>query len=429
MNVVSLTQELLKKPSITPNECGIYEIIKSQLADFEVIELEKNGVKNLFLYKDFSNINSSLGASCVDLANFKHSQIPSLASHLKFSKNSTNSHKNTLQSPRDSKIHLCFAGHIDVVPAGENWSINPFGAEIKDGVLYGRGTQDMKGGVGAFVSALKAIKNFNGILSVLLTSDEEGDGIYGTKIMLEYLKEISLLPNFAIVAEPTCKKYLGDSIKIGRRGSINGILKIFGIQGHAAYPQKCLNPIDLIAPILPKISSFHLDNGDDYFAPSKIIITDIRAGLEATNVTPSELKLMFNVRNNKKSDKDSIKNYIESLLKKAHIKNYHLSFTQSSFPFLSDSKILLESLTNAIKAKTNITPKPNTEGGTSDARYFSAFGIEVVEFGLVNDRIHAIDECVKVEDLEILRDIFVDFITDFSNAIYSNNKKSPQDKF
>lgn len=386
MDVVTLTQELIKRQSITPNECGIYAIIQSQLADFSVIKCDKLGVKNIFLYKDFSNDSTTHNAKNIKA-------------------------KHSIKKP-----HICFAGHIDVVPAGENWSVNPFGAEIKDNILYGRGTQDMKGGVAAIVCALKETKQFNGILSLLLTSDEEGDGIYGTKIVLDALKKRDLLPDFAIVAEPTCKNILGDSIKIGRRGSINGVLKIFGTQGHVAYPQKCLNPIDLIAPILSKISSFDLDSGDDFFAPSKIVITDIRAGMEVTNVTPSDLKLMFNVRNSPQTDKNTIEKYIESLLKKANITNYHLSFSQSSFPFLCDSSILLESLTSAIISQTKIKPLPNTEGGTSDARYFSAFGVEVVEFGLVNDKIHAIDECVKISDLRLLKDIFVEFLRHFTRG-------------
>lgn len=419
MEVVELLKELIKRQSITPNECGIYEIIKVELADFKAIEIEKNGVKNLFLCKDFADCNAD-SANLLAMTKNKDSAESSLdsANKDKFVK----------------KPHLCFAGHIDVVPAGFGWSVPPFDALIKNGVLYGRGAQDMKGGIAAFVSALQKVKNFNGTLSVLLTSDEEGDGIFGTKIMLEYLKERGLLPHFAIVAEPTCEKKLGDSIKIGRRGSVNGVLKIYGTQGHAAYPHKCVNPLDLIAPILAQISSKDLDGGSEYFAPSKIVITDIRGGIEATNVTPAELKLMFNVRNNYLTDKSAIKSYIKSLLKSAGIKKYDLSFSQSAFPFVGaesslDSANLLNILCDAIYKKTHITPRPNTGGGTSDARYFSAFGVEVVEFGLVNDRIHAVDECVKLRDLEALRDIFVDFIVDFDSAIRVPNhpKKSPQD--
>ncbi len=450
MEVVELLKELIKRQSVTPNECGIYEIIKAELADFEAIEIEKNGVKNLFLYKDFSVDchNSAFAESCND-ENIKKQNANSsifdeksgLRSHEQGNKTDSSmvaslrsqilrideaSGKLPDLSPQDefAKPHLCFAGHIDIVPAGFGWSVPPFDALVKDGVLYGRGAQDMKGGVAAFVSALKKVKNFNGILSVLLTSDEEGDGIFGTKIMLDALKERGLLPHFAIVAEPTCEKKLGDSVKIGRRGSVNGVLTIHGVQGHAAYPHKCVNPLDLIAPILPQITSKDLDSGSEYFTPSKIVITDIRGGIEATNVTPAELKLMFNVRNNPLTDKNAIQNYVESLLKNAGIKKYDLYLNQGSFPFITDSSALLDSLCRAIKLRTNTTPRPNTEGGTSDARYFSAFGVEVVEFGLINDRIHAVDECVKIADLEALRDIFADFIADFDSAIRSNDKNS-----
>ena len=530
MEVVELLKELIKRQSVTPNECGIYEIIKAELADFKAIEIEKNGVKNLFLYKDFLDCHDSAFAESRNDENKKNAKFKIFDEIVPQRKSANEAHLGVRRSEADLSCgaisqkaefatHLCFAGHIDVVPAGFGWSVPPFDAVVKNGVLYGRGAQDMKGGVAAFVSALQKVKKFNGILSVLLTSDEEGDGIFGTKIMLEYLKERGLLPHFAIVAEPTCEKKLGDSIKIGRRGSVNGVLKIYGTQGHAAYPNKCTNPLDLIAPILAQISSKDLDSGDKYFAPSKIVITDIRGGIEATNVTPAELKLMFNVRNNPLTDKSAIKTYIESLLKSAGIKKYDLSLNQGSFPFIGsfatdsaksqnlkkncakhpktrplrgaknriqasssasadflleaekrgsppksekrqllarrgsgaggaallrkessennsnenaesslDSANLLNILCNAIYKKTHITPRPNTEGGTSDARYFSAFGVEVVEFGLVNDKIHAVDECVNIHDLEALRDIFVDFIADFSSTIRGKlHDLSPQD--
>ena len=462
MEAVELLKELIKRQSITPSECGIYEIIKAELADFKTIELEKNGVKNLFLYKDFRADSAKDSANQTKTAESTHPlhhpsarEVKQVAdsqnldaesnndSHIANANSSIVSEKSGLcsceqgnrtdssltkrttnlpdLSPQDefAKPHLCFAGHIDIVPAGDGWSVPPFEAVVKNGVLYGRGAQDMKGGVACFVAALKAVRKFNGILSVLLTSDEEGEGIFGTKIMLDLLKERGLLPHFAIVAEPTCEKKLGDSIKIGRRGSINGVLKIFGTQGHAAYPHKCVNPTHLIAPILAQIAGVDLDSGTLHFAPSKIVITDIRAGIEATNVTPSQLKLMFNVRNNPLTDKNAIQSYIESLLKKVGIKNYNLTLNQGSFPFITDSQRLLDSLIPAIKKHTNLNPRPNTEGGTSDARYFSAFGVEVVEFGLVNDRIHAVDECVNLRDIEKLRDIFVSFISNFSKQIKS----------
>ncbi|RDU63537.1 succinyl-diaminopimelate desuccinylase [Helicobacter sp. MIT 14-3879] len=371
MEEIDFLVYMIKKQSITPNECGIYSHIKNILNDFKVIEQNINGVKNIFLYKDFRDSNSV------------------------------------------SKTHLCFAGHIDVVPSGEGWSVEPFSGIIKNNMIYGRGVQDMKGGIVSFIYALKNIKNFNGILSILLTSDEEGDGIYGTKVMLDELKNKNLLPNYAIVAEPTCTKLLGDTIKIGRRGSINGTLVLYGIQGHVAYPQKCKNPIDLISNILPNISSKQLDSGDENFSPSMIVITDIRAGIQAVNVTPSKLKMMFNVRNSPLITKETLKEYLQSLFKGM---DYTLELKQSSFPFITHSPKLIESTIKAIESNTQIKPQLSTSGGTSDARYFSEFGVDVLEFGLVNDRIHAVDECARVEDIIKLKEIFISLINNI-NAI------------
>lgn len=261
-NAIKVLQQLIAYPTITPQECGIYAYIKEILSDFEILEFEKEGVKNLFLYKD-------LGA-----------------------KNAES------QNKKSQKTHLCFAGHIDVVPPGEGWASEPFSPTIKEGFLYGRGAQDMKAGVAAFLCAIRefvdclesqslqtaqdssdsTLQRFNGILSVLLTSDEEGAAIFGTKYTLECLKERDFLPHFAIVAEPTSVEKFGDMIKVGRRGSINGILRVFGKQGHVAYPKKCVNPVELIAPYLSQIAGYELDKGSAEFEPSKLVITDIRGG-------------------------------------------------------------------------------------------------------------------------------------------------------
>lgn len=380
MEVINFLVELIKKESVTPKECGIYTMIKELLSDFDVIEQDVNGIKNLFLYKDFSK----------DL--------------------------DSLESNMPKKPHLCFAGHIDVVPSGSGWSVEPFGGVIKDGIVYGRGAEDMKGGVAAFVYAIKEVKEFSGILSLLLTSDEEGDGIYGTQEMLKELQKRNLLPNFAIVAEPTCEKVFGDTIKIGRRGSINGVLKIQGVQGHVAYPKLCINPIDLIAQILPRLSSHLFDNGDNNFAPSRLVITDIRGGMEVVNVTPSDLKIMFNVRNNPLTNKASVESYIKTLLGEIP---HTLELKQSSYPFITNSPLLLNNMLDSIKTHTSLTPKLSTSGGTSDARYFSKFGVEVLEFGVLNDRIHATDECVKIDDVCKLKNIFSTFITNLNYAFCS----------
>lgn len=380
---LSLLKDLVKLPSITPQECGIYTMIKEKFSQIQiplleslVIEQENNGVKNLFY-----------------LFYPKEADISALP-------------------------HLCFAGHIDVVPTGENWQYEPFSAKEVDGYIYGRGTQDMKGGVSAFVSAIcqslesQSLKNC--MLSILLTSDEEGDGIYGTKIMLEELQKRSLLPDCCIVAEPTSTHHTGDTIKIGRRGSINGTLIIEGKQGHVAYPQKCLNPIELLGSRLGLLAGVNLDNGNSYFEPSKLVITDIRGGMEVVNVTPQNLKIMFNVRNSPLSNEDSIRNYIEGVLETLP---YTLTLKTSSLPFITESNTeLVKSLNAVIETKVGKKAELSTSGGTSDARFFSAFGVKVVELGVPNDRIHAINERVKIDDILILHDIFIDFLAIFKKS-------------
>jgi succinyl-diaminopimelate desuccinylase len=340
MNVVDLFMKLLSFESITPDDAGSLAYIENYLEGYEATYVNKEGVKNLFLTKYFG------------------------------------------EGP-----HLCFAGHVDVVPAGDGWETNPFVPVIKEGNIYARGTQDMKSGVAAFVQVLKESKEFKGRLSLLLTSDEEGDAKYGTVIMLEHLKKVGLLPDFCVVAEPTCEEQFGDAIKIGRRGSINGYLTIEGKQGHAAYPEKAINPVHQIAPILDKIAGVNLDHGDENFAPSKMVITDIRGGMEVTNVTPGSLKLMFNVRNSTKTTQEDIRIHIDSLLKDL---KYTLELTQGSYPFVTkrDSKIV-QKLSSSIETVTGIKTKFSTAGGTSDARFMGAYGIDVVEFGVINDTIHA----------------------------------------
>ncbi len=364
MNIIELFEKILSFKSITPNDGGAFDFIAEYLSDFEVIRIDEGGVKNLFLYKKFSEGS-----------------------------------------------HLCFAGHIDVVPPGDNWDSDPFTPVIKDGCVYARGAQDMKAGLSAFLKACHDATLFNGTLSLLLTSDEEGDATYGTIKVLEHLKKIDFLPDFAIVAEPTCEDIFGDAIKIGRRGSINGVIEKMGLQGHAAYPEKSKNPIHKVAQVLPHMAGINLDNGDENFAPSQFVITDIRAGMEVTNVTPSRLKMMFNVRNSTKTDKDDVIAFVERYFKDM---DYTIQLNQSAKPFVTkrDSKIV-QDITNSIQNIVDITPKLSTAGGTSDARFFGEFGIDTVEFGPINDTIHAPNERVGVEEVENLEKIFSDVIAKF----------------
>ncbi|WP_457564349.1 succinyl-diaminopimelate desuccinylase [Caminibacter sp.] len=357
MDVIELFKKLLRFKSVTPNDDGAMKFIKEYLNDFEVIESEKEGVKNLFIYKKFGKGD-----------------------------------------------HLCFAGHIDVVPPGDGWETEPFEPVERDGMIYARGAQDMKSGLAAFLWAMKNAKNFNGTLSALITSDEEGPAVWGTKYMLEILKEKNMLPDFAIVAEPTCEEIFGDAIKIGRRGSINGVLRKIGLQGHAAYPEKSINPIHKVAQVLHKIAGVDLDEGDEFFAPSKFVVTDIRAGMEVTNVTPGELKMMFNVRNNTHTDKEKIKKFIHEHFKDM---NYSLELTQSAEPFITDPNTkVVKNLDKAINEITGITPKHSTAGGTSDARFFAKEGVKVVEFGVKNDTIHAPNERTGKDEVIKLSQIF-----------------------
>lgn len=369
MTNAELLKKLISFKSITPSDGGSFEFIKSYLDDFKYVEINKNGIKNLYVYKDF------------------------------------------VATKNNNSKHVSFAGHLDVVPAGDGWQSEPFEPLEKDGVIYGRGAQDMKSGVTAFMNAVKKTKSFNGRISLILTSDEEGDGEYGTLEVLKYLKEKNELPDYAIVAEPTCEKIFGDMIKVGRRGSINGVLELIGKQGHAAYPEKSINPVHQIAKILPNIAGAQLDSGDEFFAPSKFVITDIRAGMEVTNVTPGKLKMMFNVRNSTKTTKEDIENFVNNNFKGL---DYTLKLTQGSKPFITNKDSLLIGYTaNAIKKITGVDTRLATTGGTSDARFFGEFGIQTVEFGVVNDTIHAPNERTTVEELNGLEEVFLEIIKSF----------------
>ena len=365
LDVIDFLLKILSAESVTPDDGGLLTYIENYLADFEATWVNEGGVKNLFLTKKFG----------------------------------------------EGK-HLCFAGHVDVVPAGDGWETNPFVPVIKEGYIYARGTQDMKSGVAAFVQAVRDMKSdFSGRLSLLLTSDEEGDGTYGTQIVLKHLKAIDLLPDYCIIAEPTCEVAFGDAIKIGRRGSINGYLTLNGKQGHAAYPEKAINPIHNIASVLPNIAEHNLDNGDDNFAPSKLVITDIRSGMEVTNVTPNSLKMMFNVRNSTKTTQETLRTFIDEQFRGL---DYTLELQQGSYPFITNrDSFIVNELSKAILDVTGIKTKLSTAGGTSDGRHIAPYGIEVVEFGVINDRIHGLNERTSIKEVESLYNIFVKMVERF----------------
>jgi len=361
MQILELFKKLIESKSETPDDGGLLDFIEQYLPDFSAKRIDIEDTKNLFIYKKFSEGD-----------------------------------------------HLCFAGHVDVVPAGNNWDTNPYELVEKDGYLYGRGTQDMKSGVAAFTQAVKETTNFKGTLSLLLTSDEEGEATHGTIKVLQYLKEIDFLPDSVVVAEPTCEEVFGDAIKVGRRGSINGYITLKGKQGHAAYPEKAINPIHNIAGVLSNMAGIDIDNGDAFFSPSKFVITDIRSGMQVTNVTPNELKMMFNVRNTTLTTQKEVRDFVQKHLGAF---DYELKLTQGSYPFRTntDTKVV-KNIDDAIESVTGVKPKHSTAGGTSDARFVAQFGVEVIEFGVKNDTIHAVNERTSAFEVESLYKVFKQLI-------------------
>ena len=361
MEIIELFKKLVETKSETPDDGGLLDFIEQYLPDFTALRIDVEDVKNLYIYKKFSEGDN-----------------------------------------------LCFAGHVDVVPAGDNWDTNPYEAVEKDGYIYGRGTQDMKSGVAAFMQAVKEAENFNGTLSLLLTSDEEGDAINGTVKVLEYLKEKEMLPDSVVVAEPTCEASFGDAIKVGRRGSINGYVTLKGKQGHAAYPEKAINPIHNISKVLGDMAGVNIDNGDEFFSPSKFVVTDIRSGMQVTNVTPNELKMMFNVRNTTLTTQKEVTAFVDKHLSGL---DYELKLTQGSYPFRTDTETkVVRNIDDAIKSVTGIKPKHSTAGGTSDARFVAQFGVDVIEFGVKNDTIHAVNERTTKAEVEGLYKVFKSLI-------------------
>jgi succinyl-diaminopimelate desuccinylase len=357
MQLLELFKKLIESKSETPDDGGLLDFIQQYLPDFTAKRIDIEDTKNLFIYKKFGDGE-----------------------------------------------HLCFAGHVDVVPAGEGWDTNPYELVEKDGYFYGRGTQDMKSGVCAFVQAVSDTKEFDGTLSVLLTSDEEGDATHGTIKVLEYLKAEDFLPDAVVVAEPTCEDKMGDAIKVGRRGSINGYITLKGKQGHAAYPQKAINPIHNLAGVLGNMAGVDIDDGDEFFAPSKFVVTDIRSGMQVTNVTPSELKMMFNVRNTTLTTQKEVREFVDRYLGEF---DYELKLTQGSYPFKTNTDTkLVKNIDKAIEDIVGSKPKHSTAGGTSDARFVAGFGVDVIEFGVKNDTIHAVNERTTFLEVQTLYKVF-----------------------
>lgn len=313
--------------------------------------------------------------------------------------------------------NFCFAGHTDVVPPGQGWSVDPFAAEVIDGRLFGRGAADMKGGIACFVAAVArmlAEGEPSGSISLLITGDEEGRAIDGTVKVLDWLKARGETLDACLVGEPTNPRQLGEMIKIGRRGSLNARLRVSGTQGHSAYPHLADNPIPRLIEILRRLTEAPLDQGTDHFQPSTLALTTVDVGNAATNVIPAEARAGFNIRFNDRHSGQSLTQLIERTAR-AVGGQVEVSVEVSGEAFLTPPGRLSDTLVAAIRAETGLVPELSTSGGTSDARFIRSV-CPVVEFGLVGQTIHKADENVAVADLTGLTAIYRRLLADWVGA-------------
>ena len=382
---VSLTQALVRCESVTPEEGGAITLLETVLA--------------------------TAGFTC---------------HRMTFSEPGTPDVENLYARLGTEEPHLCFAGHTDVVPPGDldAWTDPPFAGVIRDGILYGRGAVDMKGGVACFVSAvLRYLDQSGGLprgsLSFLITGDEEGPSINGTMKVLDWMKARGEKVSACLVGEPSNPEALGDEIKIGRRGSINGEIVVYGRQGHSAYPQKADNPIPKLARIIDRLCSAEIDRGTAHFQPSNLQTTVISVPNRTSNVIPAEARAIFNVRYNDTWNRATIEAWLHEQCAAAAATvgaRYDLSVSGTGDVFLTNpSGVLVEELVASIEAETGRRPALTTGGGTSDARFIKGI-CPVIEFGPVNKTIHAIDEHVSVAELEQLTAIYQRFIAGYLAA-------------
>jgi len=380
LNEVKLARELIKFPSITPVDAGVMKFLEKKLKKLgfktKIIEFkEKN-------FKPVKNLYARLGK----------------------------------ENP-----NFCYAGHLDVVPPGNinDWTINPFNPSIKNGHLIGRGANDMKSSIAAFVSAVSAFlsksNNFNGSISLLITGDEEGDAVNGTKKVVDYLKKKKEKINFCLVGEPTNPNKLGEMIKIGRRGSLTGKLTINGVQGHVAYPHRANNPSTTIIKILKELKDIKFDKGTKDFQPTNLEVTKINIDNNADNVIPPSAEATFNIRFNNKHSSSSIKKKLNKIFKRISKKNksnHKIEYRVSGEAFLTKPNDTTFMIQNIIKKITKIKPKLSTTGGTSDARFIRKIS-PCLEFGLVGKTMHKIDEAVSLKDLKNLTKIYQNILQDY----------------
>src|SRR5262249_17132020 len=307
---------------------------------------------------------------------------------------------------------LCFAGHTDVVPTGplEEWKSDPFAPSVRDGVLYGRGAADMKSGLAAMVTAAEQFArehpNHKGSIAFLITSDEEGPSVDGTKRVMETLNARGERIDWCVVGEPSSESVIGDTIKVGRRGSFSGRLTVHGVQGHVAYPQLAENPVHSFAPALAELVAREWDQGTEFFQPTTFQISNFNAGTGAPNVIPGELKARFNLRYSPVQTLEGLKETVEGILRKHGVK-FTIEWYVSGEPFYTAPGELCEAVSAAVKEVTGTPPKYSTGGGTSDGRFIAPTGAQVVELGVVNASIHKVNESVRVEEIDALHEMYL----------------------
>ncbi|WBO23594.1 succinyl-diaminopimelate desuccinylase [Sphingomonas abietis] len=300
--------------------------------------------------------------------------------------------------------HFAFAGHSDVVPAGQGWTAGAFEPEIRGDLLYGRGAVDMKGAIAAFIAATERVQDHAGTLSLLITGDEEGPALYGTRAIIDWLDARGIRPDMVLVGEPTSDKRLGDTIKIGRRGSINAWITVPGTQGHVAYPHLADNPVARLVRILDRLQRWHLDDGNAWFQPSNLEITDIEVASGATNIIPGSAGARLNIRFNDVQQGAALEAEIRRIVAEEAPRGT-VEALISGEAFLTAPGALSSLMSDAIRGVTGVDAEYSTTGGTSDARFLSQIA-PTVEFGLCNATMHKLDEAVAVEDLRVLADIY-----------------------
>jgi succinyl-diaminopimelate desuccinylase len=298
--------------------------------------------------------------------------------------------------------HFAFAGHVDVVPPGDGWASNPFVPEVKGDLLHGRGAVDMKGSIAAFVAALHDIPKDAGTISMIITGDEEGPAIHGTRALITHMQERGSIPDACLVGEPTSVNRLGDMMKIGRRGSVNMWISVAGTQGHVAYPHFADNPIPKLIAILTEIEAITLDEGTDWFQASNIEITDLNVGNKATNVIPARAEARLSIRFNDLHNGEAL---VARVRERVEVHGGILTAMISGEAFLTPPGALSDAISEAVEAVVGIAPEPSTTGGTSDARFLTKI-CPVVEFGLRNATMHKLDEAVDIADLSALTEIY-----------------------